>query len=148
MDIDLLGRTDNAVDSIITLMREISQIAVADDGIVFDPESFAGETIREDADYAGAHTEFIGRVDSARVHMQIDIGFGDVMTPGPEKLIYPTILDFPAPTLSGYSRGTVVAEKLQALVQLRLLNTRMIVSTGCAHCNRIDESFKRIVSCA
>ena len=47
------------------------------------------------------------------------------MTPGPEKLIYPTILDFPAPTLSGYSRETVVAEKLQALVQLRLLNTRM-----------------------
>jgi hypothetical protein len=125
MDIDLLGRTDNAVDTIITVMREISQTAVADDGIVFDPGSFAGETIREDADYAGVRTEFIGRVDSARVHMQVDIGFGDVMTPGPEKLIYPTILDFPAPTLSGYSRETVVAEKLQALVQLRLLNTRM-----------------------
>ena len=125
MDIDLLGRTDNAVDTIITVMREISQTAVADDEIVFDPESFAGETIREDADYAGVRTEFLGRVDSARVHMQIDIGFGDVMTPGPEKLIYPTILDFPAPTLSGYSRETVVAEKLQALVQLRLLNTRM-----------------------
>ncbi len=87
--------------------------------MVFDPESFAGETIREDADYAGVRTEFIGRVDSARVFMQIDIGFGDVMTPGPEKIIYPTILDFPAPTLSGYSRETVVAEKLQALVQLR-----------------------------
>jgi hypothetical protein len=104
MDIDLLGRTDNAVDTIITLMREISQTSVADDGIVFDPESFAGETIREDAECAGVRTEFIGRVDSARVYMQIDIGFGDVMTPGPETLIYPTILDFPAPTLSGYSR--------------------------------------------
>lgn len=125
MDIDLLGRTDNAVDTIVTVMREISQTAVADDGIVFDPGSFAGETIREDADYAGVRTEFIGRVDSARVRMQIDIGFGDVMTPGPERLIYPTILDFPAPTLSGYSRETVVAEKLQALVQLRMLNTRM-----------------------
>jgi hypothetical protein len=125
MDIDLLGRTDNAVDTIVTVMREISQTAVADDGIVFDSGSFAGETIREDADYAGVRTEFIGRVDSACVHMQIDIGFGDVMTPGPEQLIYPTILDFPAPTLSGYSRETVVAEKLQALVQLRLLNTRM-----------------------
>jgi hypothetical protein len=125
MDIDLLGRTDNAVDMIVTVMREISQTAVADDGIMFDPRSFAGETIREDADYAGVRIEFIGRVDSARVHMQIDIGFGDVMTPGPERLTYPTILDFPAPTLSGYSRETVVAEKLQALVQLRMLNTRM-----------------------
>ena len=125
MDIDLLGRTDNAVDTIVKLMREISQLEVANDGIVFDPTSFAGETIREDADYAGVRTEFVGRVDNARVHMQIDIGFGDVMTPGPEKLTYPTILDFPAPMLSGYSRETVVAEKLQALVQLRLLNTRM-----------------------
>jgi hypothetical protein len=125
MDIDLLGRTDNAVDTIVKLMREISQLEVANDGIVFDPASFAGETIREDADYAGVRTEFVGRVDNARVHMQIDIGFGDVMTPGPEMLTYPTILDFPAPRLSGYSRETVVAEKLQALVQLRMLNTRM-----------------------
>jgi Nucleotidyl transferase AbiEii toxin, Type IV TA system len=125
MDIDLLGRTDNAVDTIVMLMREISQVVVPDDGIVFDPASFAGEAIREDADYAGVRTVFIGRVDNARVHMQIDIGFGDVMTPGPEMLTYPTILDLPAPTLSGYSRETVVAEKLQALVQLRMLNTRM-----------------------
>jgi hypothetical protein len=125
MDIDLLGRTDNAVEAIVALMREISQAEVTDDGIVFDPTSFAGEVIREDADYAGVRTTFAGRVDSARVHMQIDIGFGDVMTPGPETLTYPTILDFPAPTLSGYSRETVVAEKLQALVQLRMLNTRM-----------------------
>jgi len=66
----------------------------------------------------------IGR-DGARVHMQIDIGFGDVMTPGPEMLTYPTILDFPAPKLSGYSRETVAAEKLQALAQLRMLNIRM-----------------------
>lgn len=125
MDIDLLGRTDNGVDTIVALMREISQVAVTDDGIVFDPASFTGEVIREDADYSGVRTTFVGRVDNARVHMQIDIGFGDVMTPGPETLTYPTILDFPAPTISGYSRETVIAEKLQALVQLRMLNTRM-----------------------
>jgi hypothetical protein len=125
MDIDLLGREDNAVDTIVTVMREISQLVVPDDGISFDSASFAGEAIREDADYAGVRTVFVGRVDSARVHMQIDIGFGDVMTPGPETLTYPALLDFPAPVLSGYSRETVVAEKLQALVQLRMLNTRM-----------------------
>ena len=60
-----------------------------------------------------------------RIHMQIDIGFGDVVTPEPEKLSYPTMLDFRAPVLFGYSRETVIAEKLQALVQLRMLNSRM-----------------------
>jgi len=125
MDIDLLGRTDNGVDAIVGLMRDVVQFDVADDGIVFDPSSFSGGAIREDADYAGVRTTFTGRVDAARVHMQIDIGFGDVVTPGPEQLDYPTILDFPAPVLSGYSRETVMAEKLQALTQLRMSNTRM-----------------------
>ena len=125
MDIDLLGRTDNGIDSIVALMREVAEFGVADDGIIFDPASFSGSAIREDADYAGVRTVFTGRVDAARVHMQIDIGFGDVVTPGPERLTYPTILDFPAPVLSGYSRETVMAEKLQALVQLRMSNTRM-----------------------
>lgn len=67
----------------------------------------------------------MGLLNAARLHMQIDIGFGDVVTPGPERLTYPTLLDFPAPILSGYSWETVMAEKLQALVQLRMLNTRM-----------------------
>lgn len=67
----------------------------------------------------------MARLDAARIHTQIDIGFGDVVTPAPEKLAYPTILNFPAPILLGYSRETVMAEKLQALVQLRMLNSRM-----------------------
>jgi hypothetical protein len=125
MDIDLLGRTDNDVDTIVGLMREVALFEVADDGVVFEESSFVGGPIREDADYAGVRTTFTGRVDAARIHMQIDIGFGDVVTPGPERLNYPTILDFPAPLLSGYSRETVMAEKLQALTQLRLTNTRM-----------------------
>ena len=125
MDIDLMGRTDNDVDTIVGLMREVALFDVADDGLVFDPSSFAGGAIREDADYAGVRATFTGRVDAARIHMQIDIGFGDVVTPGPERLSYPTILDFPAPLLFGYSRETVMAEKLQALTQLRMTNTRM-----------------------
>jgi hypothetical protein len=125
MDIDLLGRTDNAIDSIVQLMQEVAQLDVPDDGLAFVITSFSGAAIREDADYSGVRVAFTGLLNAARVHMQIDIGFGDVVTPGPERLTYPTLLDFPAPILSGYSRETVMAEKLQALVQLRMLNTRM-----------------------
>ena len=125
MDIDLLGRTDNGVEAVVSLMREVAIFGVPEDGITFDPASFASNAIREDADYAGVRTTFTGLVDGARVPMQIDTGFGDVVTPGPEQLTYPTILDFPAPLLSGYSRETVMAEKLQALTQLRMSNTRM-----------------------
>lgn len=125
MDIDLLGRTSNEIDAMIQIMKEVAQLDVENDGIVFDTASFTGEAIREDADYSGVRVAFTERLSVARIHMQIDIGFGDVVTPEPEKLSYPTILDFPAPVLFGYSRETVMAEKLQALVQLRMLNSRM-----------------------
>jgi hypothetical protein len=125
MDIDLLGRTSNEVERIVQLMQEVLQVDVPNDGIVFDPASFAAGAIREDADYSGVRVTFTGNLAAARIHMQIDIGFGDVVTPAPEKLSYPTILDFPAPVLFGYNRETAIAEKLQALVQLRMLNSRM-----------------------
>ncbi|MFO0667470.1 MAG: hypothetical protein U0174_26200 [Polyangiaceae bacterium] len=45
--------------------------------------------------------------------MQIDVGFGDVVTPGAVDITYPALLDFPAPALSGYPRETVIAEKFK-----------------------------------
>lgn len=57
--------------------------------------------------------------------MQVDIGFGDVIVPGSIELEYPTLLDFPAPVLQAYPRETVIAEKLQVLTALGLLNSRM-----------------------
>jgi Nucleotidyl transferase AbiEii toxin, Type IV TA system len=125
MEIDLLGKTSNEVESIVQRMREVVQVDASDDGIVFDPASFAGNAIREDADYSGVRVTFTGNLGAARFHMQIDIGFGDIVTPAPEKLSYPTTLEFPAPLLFGYSRKTAIVEKLQALVQLRIFNSRM-----------------------
>jgi Nucleotidyl transferase AbiEii toxin, Type IV TA system len=83
------------------------------------------ERIKQDADYEGVRVRFIGLLGKARVTMQVDVGFGDVVTPGAESISYPALLDFPAPTLSGYPRETVVAEKFQAMVYLRTLNSRM-----------------------
>lgn len=57
--------------------------------------------------------------------MQLDIGFGDVITPGPTEIEYPALLDFPAPVLRAYPRETVVAEKLEALTALGVLNSRI-----------------------
>ena len=72
------------------------------------------ERLKEDADYEGVRVRFAGLLGKARVAMQIDIGFGDIITPGAQDITYPALLDFPAPTLSGYPRETVVAEKFQA----------------------------------
>jgi nucleotidyltransferase AbiEii toxin of type IV toxin-antitoxin system len=57
--------------------------------------------------------------------MRIDIGFGDVVTPGVVEIEYPTLLEFSAPILWAYPKETVVAEKLEALTALGMLNSRM-----------------------
>jgi len=93
--------------------------------MLFDPATVKTARIKEDADYEGVRVRFVGLLGKARVTMQIDVGFGDVVTPGASDITYPALLDFPAPALSGYPRETVIAEKFQAMVYLRTLNSRM-----------------------
>ncbi|MEA2079138.1 MAG: nucleotidyl transferase AbiEii/AbiGii toxin family protein, partial [Pseudomonadota bacterium] len=125
MDIDLLGITDNSVDAIIDIARDICLQQVEPDGSVFEPDSIGGERIVEDADYGGVRVRFRGTLGTARVIVQLNIGFGDVVVPKPEMADYPTILNLPMPRLKGYSRESVVAEKFEAMVKLGVLNSRV-----------------------
>jgi predicted nucleotidyltransferase component of viral defense system len=124
-DLDFLGHLDNSLENLERVVCEVCAAAVEPDGMVFDPATVKTERINEDADYEGVRVRFVGLLGNARVAMQIDVGFGDVVTPGAENIIYPPLLDFPAPELSGYPRETVVAEKFQAMVYLRTMNSRM-----------------------
>ena len=97
-----------------------------DDGIRFDAQSIRAEEIRKEANYAGIRVTLLGWVDGARCPIQVDVGYGDAVTPGPEAVEYPVMLDeFPAPKLRVYPRYTVVAEKLEALISLGVANSRM-----------------------
>ena len=125
MDIDLLGRTHNAEADIVSQMRDILMVNVETDGLTFDPDSIQTERITEGADYDGIRIRFLGALGSARIHMQIDIGFGDVVYPAPKESDFPTILDFPAPRLLCYSRESSISEKFEAMVKLSMLNSRM-----------------------
>jgi predicted nucleotidyltransferase component of viral defense system len=124
-DIDLLGRMTNNTQRVTDAIREVCQQTVEPDGLVFDTESVAGALIKEDADYAGVRITFFAKLQNARIPMQIDVGFGDVISPSSQLTEYPTIFDLPAPKLQGYSRETAIAEKFEAMVKLDVLNSRM-----------------------
>ncbi len=124
-DADLLGFGPSDLQSIGQTFRDIASITV-DDGITFDPESVNAEEIRKDAGYAGARVVIIGELARARCKTQIDIGFGDAVTPGPVQSEYPVLLkDFPAPRLRTYPVYTVVSEKLHAIALLGMTNSRV-----------------------
>lgn len=124
-DIDLLAFGENSVELLESTVRKACEVTVAKDGLRFDPTSVSGSRIKEGADYEGVRLRFEGFLEKARIPMQIDIGFGDIVHPGPSEVNYPTILDFPAPILRAYPRESVVAEKFQAMVLLGRLNSRM-----------------------
>lgn len=124
-DADLLGFGDSSLKSIEKVFREISSIQV-DDGIVFDPDSVVVKEIRKEAGYAGARVLITAELAKARSKTQIDIGFGDAVTPHPIDATYPTLIDgMSAPQLRVYPIYTVAAEKLHAIAMLGMTNTRL-----------------------
>lgn len=124
-DADLLGLGPDDEANLIATFREVAAMDLGD-GIVFDPGSVKADAIREDNTYGGTRITLVARIGSARCSLQIDVGFGDAVTPGPQTVAYPTLLgDFPAPTLWVYPVYTVIAEKYQAMVMLGRANSRM-----------------------
>jgi len=125
IDIDLAGRTSNELEHIRSVVAELCQLKTEPDGLEFDPASIEAQRIKEDAEYEGVRVRFNATLAKARIPMQIDIGFGDVIVPRPIEVEYPAMLEFPPPVLRAYPKETVVAEKLEALTVLGLLNSRI-----------------------
>jgi hypothetical protein len=124
-DVDLLGFGPSDADGLKAVFTELCRLETEPDGLHFLPESVIIAPIREEAAYSGMRVTLEGRLGNARIPVQVDIGFGDVVTPEPEEITFPVLLDFPAPHLRAYPIYTVVAEKLEATVRLGETNTRM-----------------------
>ncbi len=124
-DLDLWSHGDNSVRSLEESFQEICTTSVDDDGIVFNPGSVAGSEIRRDDEYLGVRLRFLATLAGARVPMQVDVGFGDDVTPPPQAVRFPTLLPFAEPEVRAYPREAVVAEKFQAMVTLGMGNSRM-----------------------
>jgi len=124
-DLDLLGYGDDSAEEIKALFQEICRVEVEADGIVFDPGSINVEEIRGEQEYQGKRVKLIGVLKKARIPLQIDVGFGDVVTPEIKEIEYPTLLALPSPRIRAYPEETMVSEKLQAIVSLGMVNSRM-----------------------
>jgi predicted nucleotidyltransferase component of viral defense system len=124
-DLDLLGHGTSSDQRLTEVFREVCLVDVQPDGLIFDPDSVWVAEIGATEEYQGRRVRLLAMLGKARIHLQVDVGFGDAVTPPAQELEYPTLLDFPAPRLRVYPKETVVAEKLQAMVVLGILNSRM-----------------------
>lgn len=124
-DFDLLGMSADP-EELAKIFREVVAIDCPEDGVAFDPESIRALAIREENAYGGVRVTLLGFIGKARIPVQVDIGFGDAVTPGPVEIEIPAMIrDVPASSMQCYNAETSFAEKLEALTRLGLANSRM-----------------------
>lgn len=124
-DLDFLGKGESSLQRMKGMWKDVCLIPCEEDGLVFDPESVKAEEIRDGDGYGGVRIYMKAELSRARINLQIDVGFGDAVTPRPIRMDFPVLLEMPIPHLPSCPRETVVAEKFEAMVNLGLRNTRM-----------------------
>ena len=125
-DADLLGFGNADTERINSIFQELCQNVTEDiDGIEFMSDTVKAVPIWEEHVYDGIRVTLVGMLHQAQIPLQIDICFGDAVTPAPERIEFPTLLDAPPPQLLAYPRYTMVSEKLEAMVRLGVANSRM-----------------------
>ena len=124
-DLDLLSLADRETAPLLESIRDVCAQQVADDGLHFDSENILAAPFDEDRTRGAFRVRTSVQLGAAVIPVQIDVGYGDAVTPGPMELEYPVLLDHPTPTLQAYPRETVAAEKFEAIVVLDLANSRM-----------------------
>lgn len=151
-DIDFLGRhINNDSDYMKLVFGEIASVACEADCVTFDSESIEVMDITQEKEYHGIRLTIVAMLDSIRQKISMDIGFGDVVTPGPKDLTYPLLLEsVPEVEILAYSLETVVAEKFEAMISLSVNNSRMkdffdvyrILKEGNLNCEVLKEAVR------
>lgn len=124
-DADLLAFGEMDDELLLAAFRDICETTVDPDGMTYLPDTLAVEDIRENDTYGGRRLTLRSQLGNAELRIQVDVGIGDAVTPEPERLAYPSLLDMPPAQLRGYRQETAIAEKLHILVTFGMANSRM-----------------------
>lgn len=125
IDIDLLGKTSNSLANLQKIITDVCTVEVIPDGMMFASQNLKLAEAQLEAEYRGISAAFSAQLFTAKLPIRIDFGFSDTILPHPVKSKYPTLLDFPAPELKGYTPQTLIAEKFESIIRLGFANTRM-----------------------
>ena len=124
-DIDLAARgMPNTPEQLLTVLKNICELDLGD-GLTFDADSIQVQPINEGLKYPGVGVKVTASLDTSKIVLQIDVSFGNVITPAPVQLAFPALLLGEAVTVNGYPLETVITEKFAALVERGAATTRM-----------------------
>jgi hypothetical protein len=122
-DIDLQAEgLRNDIDTVLRLVREIAALP-REDGLVYDHEAAAAQTIRDDEEYSGVRVSMVCALASARISLHVDVSVGDPIHPAPRAVEVPRLLGGNI-IVRGYPLPMVLAEKIVTAVERGTANTR------------------------
>ena len=125
-DIDLLAFGESDGETIRRIITTVCAVPCPEDGITFDLDTLKISPIQDNQGYRGQRARFHARLGKAKITVQVDFGFDDVVTPEPEEAQLPTLLDgVPEPSLRTYPQVSTIAEKFEAMVRFGTNNGRM-----------------------
>jgi hypothetical protein len=107
-DLDLSGYGDSSREMLMEIFRTLCGMEGSEDGMEFLPGTITCTEIREETEYGGLRINLVAKLGTAEIPVQVDIGFGDIITPAPEEIDFPVLLNLPAPHLRAYPKETVV----------------------------------------
>lgn len=127
LDIDFMAtHINNDRENIKRIIKEICNVNSMIDGASYDADTIEAEDITVNKEYHGVRVSVVAHLDTAQQRVSMDIGFGDVVTPAPQELTFPALIDtVPQAKIMAYSLETVVAEKFHAMIDISLANSRM-----------------------
>ena len=127
LDIDFMAtHINNDTENIKRIIKEICTVECVPDGANYDADTVEAVDITVNKEYHGVRVSVVALLDTARQRISMDIGFGDVVTPTPQELVFPALIDtVPQAEIKAYSLETVIAEKFHAMIELSLANSRM-----------------------
>ncbi|TAE10346.1 MAG: nucleotidyl transferase AbiEii/AbiGii toxin family protein [Bacteroidetes bacterium] len=124
-DIDFLGVSiKNDVALCQAMFKEILAIESDQDALLFDFDTMRAEVMNENERYEGVRLYVDAKLGNMTQILKIEIGFGDVVTPSPIEMSYPSMFAEAIPAVKAYNLETVIAEKFEAMMDLGDRNSR------------------------
>jgi predicted nucleotidyltransferase component of viral defense system len=127
-DLDLLGFGSEDANRIRRVFADLCALPLPvedPDGLLFQQDTVQVTSIRATQVYGGLRVALWCFLGETRIRVQVDIGFGDVVTPAAAYADFPSLIGLPSPHVRVYPPATVVAEKFEALVRLGAINSRV-----------------------
>ena len=97
----------------------------AEDGLHIDDTNLRMRTPEQDLPHARVQVKLFAYLGTAQIAIHVEIGFDDPVVPVAEVMELPTLLDMAAPSIPVYAFETLVAEKLQGIVEQGTFKARM-----------------------